>query len=153
MLTLCRVSRRNRNVKNFVVVKNGRRRPTVWTDLAKFRHFGNISKVFGMCLRVYLHWAKNVKHIWLNFSAVVTKFVFLDLIHKINLRQHHLINSIWQTTYFVRLQTCTLKMTDHWGTKPLILWKLFQNSVVSLDRSPSYNCYSHILAGTPAHPW
>ena len=29
-----------------------------WPDLAKFRHFGNMLKVFGNCLRVYLAFGK-----------------------------------------------------------------------------------------------
>ena len=38
--------------------------PSVWPDMAKFRHFGKIFKVLGKILRVYLVFGKILKLIW-----------------------------------------------------------------------------------------
>ena len=42
---------------------------SVWSDLAKFRHFGRIFKVFGQCLEALLNICQNVKPIFANFYA------------------------------------------------------------------------------------
>ena len=38
--------------------------PSVWPDLAKFRHFGNILQVFGKFLTVYFLFGKIVNLLW-----------------------------------------------------------------------------------------
>ena len=49
--------------------------PIAWPDLAKLRHFGNISKVFG---RAYLVLGKNFNLLWSTFCAVGKIFIVVN---------------------------------------------------------------------------
>ena len=42
----------------------------LWPDLAKFRHFGNILKVLGDYMKVYLVLSKNLNLLWATFYAI-----------------------------------------------------------------------------------
>ena len=43
---------------------------SMWPDLAKFRHFGNILKVFGDYVRAFLVLGKNLNLLWSTFYAI-----------------------------------------------------------------------------------
>ena len=50
----------------------------LWPDLAKFYQFGNILKVFGRLLRVYLLFGKDLKLPWEKIYAIGRIFIALN---------------------------------------------------------------------------
>ena len=55
----------------------------VWPDLANFRHFGKILKIFRPFWRVYLALGKIINQIWLLFNAIEHIFI-LENSQKLN---------------------------------------------------------------------
>ena len=77
---------------------------SVWPDLAKFCHFGIISKVLGNFLRVYLVFGKLFILLWQNYYAIGQFFIVVD--------SHILSNNlvIWSHWGWLRLSAAQYEL-------------------------------------------